>query len=73
MATKSTAPNIDYTTYINASPGHVYEALTTGKGWDSWFTQGTTVDLRPGGSIQLRWKDFGPRRVNMEDSGPALW
>ena len=72
MTAKTAAPDINYSTYIGTSPDRVYEAITTGKGWDAWFTQGTTVDLSPGGRIQLRWKDFGPRRVNMEDSGPVL-
>lgn len=67
-----TSQDIDHTTYIKASPEEIYKMLTTGEGWDAWFTAGTTVDPRPGGKIQLRWKNFGAGRWTMEDGGPVL-
>lgn len=72
MAQKITVPNIEHSTYINVVPEKVYRTLTTGKGWDAWFTSGTTVEAKAGGSIRLRWKNFGAGRWTMEDGGPVL-
>lgn len=63
-------PEIKHRTYIKATPEKVYETLTTGEGWDAWFTDETTVDLD--GEIRLRWKEFGPEKENVEDGGPVL-
>jgi uncharacterized protein YndB with AHSA1/START domain len=38
-------------------------------GWDAWFTQGSELDARPGGRIRFRWQDWGPDRIDAEDSG----
>jgi uncharacterized protein YndB with AHSA1/START domain len=65
-------PDIEHSTYIAAAPERVFEAITTGAGWDSWFTEGTTVDAVPGGEITLRWKDFGAGRWTTEDGGPVV-
>ncbi len=65
-------PDIKHKTFINASPDVVYERLSTGKGWDSWFTQGTSIEPRPGGSIRLRWESFGVERFTCEDGGGVL-
>jgi uncharacterized protein YndB with AHSA1/START domain len=64
--------DIQHRTFINATPDRVYETLTTGEGWDAWFTQGTTIDARPGGSIHFRFKDFGPDHISLEDGGAIL-
>lgn len=65
-------PDIEHATYIEASPQKVYETLTTGQGWDAWFTHGAVVESQPGGEIKLRWENFGAERVTMEDGGPVL-
>lgn len=65
-------PNIQHRTYIAASPERVFATLTTGAGWDAWFTQGSTVTAKPGGYIRLRWPDYGPDRITMEDGGAVL-
>jgi uncharacterized protein YndB with AHSA1/START domain len=65
-------PDIEHIVYIHASPERVYKILTTGAGWDAWFTQGTTVDPGPGGQIRLRWQNFGAGHWTMEDGGPVL-
>jgi uncharacterized protein YndB with AHSA1/START domain len=64
--------SIQHRTFIHATPDKVYETLTTGAGWDAWFTQGTTVDARPGGMIHFRFKDFGPDHITLEDGGTVL-
>ncbi|GBG07459.1 hypothetical protein PAT3040_02010 [Paenibacillus agaridevorans] len=63
---------IHHRTFINAAPDEVYEAIATGPGWDAWFTQGTTVDARPGGTIHFRFQDFGPDHITLEDGGTVL-
>ncbi len=65
-------PPIDYNTYIKVAPEHVYEALTTGEIWDSWFTQGTKVDPRPGGFIRFKWVNFKVDRYTTEAECPVL-
>lgn len=64
--------DIQHRTFINVSPSKVYETLTTGEGWDAWFTQGTTVDARPGGTIHFRFKNSGPDHITLEDGGRVL-
>jgi len=65
-------PPIQYKTYINASPAKVYDMITTGEGWDAWFTQGTTVDVQPGGKIMFRWKNFGVNHYTVDAGGLVL-
>ena len=50
----------------------MYEAFTTARGLNAWFTVGASVDPRPGGHIQFRWQDWGPDRVTGEGGGPVL-
>lgn len=63
-------PEIKQRTYIKVSPERVYETLTTGDGWNAWFTDETTVDLD--GEIRLSWRDFGVEKEDIEDGGPVL-
>ncbi|MFD0587319.1 SRPBCC domain-containing protein [Paenibacillus sp. GCM10027627] len=63
---------IYHRSFIKASPAKVYETIATGEGWDAWFTQGTSVDARPGGRIHFRFKDFGPDHITLEDGGTVL-
>ena len=72
MMKKSNWPPIKHSTYISIKPSVVFETLTTSKGWDSWFTQGTTIDAKKGGFIKLRWKNFGAGRFTLEDGGAIL-
>jgi uncharacterized protein YndB with AHSA1/START domain len=50
---------IERSVEVTVPPSTVWTALTTGDGLASWFGQEATIDLRPGGSAQLRWTD-GP-------------
>ncbi len=65
-------PPIRYRTYIDAAPERVYETITTGAGWDAWFTQGTEIDARPGGHIRFRWVDWAVDRYTTDAGGPVL-
>ena len=48
--TKLIDVEIRQSTLVRAKPEKVYDALTTGEGLDAWFTVGSEVDARPGGS-----------------------
>ena len=65
-------PVVEHSTYIGASPQDVYDALATEKGLNSWFTTGSEVEARAGGSIVLRWENFGVDRLSAQDGGPVL-
>jgi uncharacterized protein YndB with AHSA1/START domain len=65
-------PPIRYNTFIDVPPERVYETLTTGSGWDAWFTQGAEVDPRPGGRILFKWVDFKVDRYTTEADCPVL-
>jgi uncharacterized protein YndB with AHSA1/START domain len=72
MNEKIDLPAIKYNTYIATSPQRVYDTLTTGAGWDAWFTEGAEVDARPGGYMLFRWVDFKADRYTAESRGPVL-
>ncbi len=63
---------ISHATLVRAPRERVYDAFTTAKGLDGWFTTGASVDARPGGEIRWRWHEWGPDRVTAEDGGPVL-
>ena len=62
---------IEFMTYIDADISRIYETLTTGQGWDQWFTKGTEVDLNRK-SIHLRWKDLGPHKITADEKCKIL-
>jgi uncharacterized protein YndB with AHSA1/START domain len=63
---------IKQTTYIKAPPEKVYDTITSGEGWNAFFTKHTTVEPHPGGSIMFRWENWGPDRYTCEAGGPVL-
>jgi len=65
-------PEIDHQTYIDAPIARVFQTIASAEGWNSWFTQGTTMEPREGGKLLLRWRDFGAGRWTLEDGGPIL-
>ena len=65
-------PSIETTTYINVSPAQVYATLTSGEGWDAWFTYHTQIDPHPGGQIQFHWKDFDPYHLSLHADGIVI-
>ena len=46
---------IERTVEIAHPPEKVWAALTTAEGLGAWFGNEATIDLRPGGSIRMRW------------------
>ena len=63
---------IRHATLVRAPRERVFDAMTTAEDLDEWFTSGASIDLRPGGTIHWRWRDWGPDRVTAEDEAPIL-
>lgn len=57
---------------IRAPREKVYDAMTTAKGLDGWFTKGSFVDRRVGGKVIFRWKDWGVDKVTTESDCPII-
>ena len=57
---------------IKADRKKVFDAMTTAEGLDKWFTKGASVDRKPGGTLVLKWKDWGPDNVSEEAKCPIL-
>lgn len=63
---------IECSTLIRVQPAVAYDGIATAEGLDGWFTDGASVDARPGGSIRFRWKNWGADEGTQEDGGPVL-
>ena len=63
---------VSFSTLVRAESERVYDAIASSEGLDRWFTEGASVDARPGGSIRFRWKDYGLNHYAGENSGPVL-
>lgn len=50
---------IERTLEIKHAPSKVWAALTTAEGLGSWFGDKASIDLRPGGAVQMTWNE-GP-------------
>lgn len=59
-------------TFIAVSPQKVYETITSGAGWDTFFTTGMTLDLKPGGACNFKWKEWGPDKYSFEAPGKVV-
>jgi uncharacterized protein YndB with AHSA1/START domain len=46
---------IERTVEIAHPPATVWAAITTAEGLGAWFGDEVSIDLRPGGSAQMRW------------------
>jgi uncharacterized protein YndB with AHSA1/START domain len=54
---------IRHSVFIRGPREKVWSALTTPQGVDGWWgTRGSEIDLRPGGKIVLRWRDWGAEK-----------
>ena len=63
---------VEFNTLIRVEPERVYDAIATSEGLDGWFTKKASVDARPGGQIQFRWRDYGLDHYSGENGGPVL-
>lgn len=49
--------HIERTVELAHPPSTVWAAITTAEGLGSWFGNEATIDLRPGGSAQMKWNE----------------
>lgn len=61
-------PEIRHSVFIRAPREKVWTAFTTPQGLDGWWgTRGSEIDLRPGGTLRLRWRDWGAEKdINVD-------
>jgi uncharacterized protein YndB with AHSA1/START domain len=57
---------IERTVELKHPPAKVWAALTTAEGLGTWFGNGATVDLRPGGLAQLTWDSGDKASLRIE-------
>lgn len=67
-------PEINQKTYIKVSLEEVYKTVSTSQGWNAWFTDDTSLEIKPDGTgeIRFRWTNFGSGNVSIEDGGKIL-
>jgi uncharacterized protein YndB with AHSA1/START domain len=63
---------ITQATFIKSEPEKVYAIITSGKGWDQFFTKGSEVDAQKGGKLVFRWKEWGPDLYTTSAEGLVL-
>ena len=63
---------IHHQIFIEATPEKVFDTITSAEGWNAFFTTGLEIDLKPGGDLWFRWKDWGPNFYNVEVPGEVL-
>jgi uncharacterized protein YndB with AHSA1/START domain len=57
---------IERTVELAAPPRKVWAALTTAEGLAAWFGDEATIDLRPGGSARMSWKQGHTAEMRVE-------
>lgn len=55
--------------FIKASAGKIYDIISSGAGWNAFFTKETEVNSRPEGKIVFRWRNWGPDFFNIDAEG----
>jgi uncharacterized protein YndB with AHSA1/START domain len=58
--------------FINAPRERVYDAFATTDGLNAWFTEGGSVDARPGGAMTFKWVDWGPDKGTYQSAGRVI-
>jgi uncharacterized protein YndB with AHSA1/START domain len=64
--------NIQKSIFIAAPIESVFQALTSSKHWDKYFTTGMELDPKPGGVCNFKWEHWGPELINLESPGRVL-
>ena len=55
--------------FISAPIEKVYNTITSGDGWNKFFTHNSEIEPKPGGRFVFRWKDWGPNFYTNEAEG----
>ena len=58
--------------FIKAPRERVYDAFATTDGLNAWFTEGGSVDARPGGAMVFTFVDWGPDKINATFKGRVI-
>lgn len=61
-------PSIKHKVCIHAAPAEIYLYISTGAGWDAWFTNGTIID---NGRIVLKWAE-NDQNQEISDGCPVV-
>jgi uncharacterized protein YndB with AHSA1/START domain len=69
IMTEPFGKDIKHQIFIAAPVEKVYDTITSADKWNKFFTHSTEIDLRPGGKIIWRWKDWGPNFYTTEAPG----
>ena len=59
--------------FIKTTREKAFNGLATPEGLDGWFTTGTTMDKKgPGGTLTLKWKNWGVDKINDSVECPII-
>lgn len=59
--------------FVNTIREKAFYALATAEGLDKWFTTGSTIDNNdPGGTLTLRWRNWGVDKITDEIDCPIV-
>ncbi len=64
--------HISHSVFISAEPTRVFTVITEANEWNRWFTKASTIDLRIGGHVALKWRSWGPDRIDADDGGKIV-
>lgn len=68
------AKQIEREIVIDAPPSRVWAAITQPEHVGAWFgDDGAEVDLRPGGTMKVRWKEHGTQLTTIERVEPQRY
>lgn len=62
-------PDIRHSTLVRQEPGRVLELLSSGAGWNSWFTDGSEFEPRVGSRVHLCWRGWTDDGSDLTDAG----
>lgn len=62
-------PDIQHSTLVRAAPDEVFALLSSGDGWDKWFTDGSSFEARVGSPVHLVWRGLGDDGGDITDAG----
>lgn len=62
-------PRIVHSTLVRSDPRTVLDLVSTGRGWDCWFTDGSSFEPRVGSPVHLRWKGWTDDGSDITDTG----
>ncbi|MFJ9431941.1 SRPBCC domain-containing protein [Streptomyces sp. NPDC101490] len=62
-------PDILHSTLVRADPRDVFALLSSGTGWDTWFTDGSVFEPSVGSPVRLLWRRPSEDGGDVTDEG----